>query len=223
MKYFPGKLRGDGSDRRKKIKGQKGKDRSNQFIEESPRCINKHLWLKSHSWPLGRPRSGHKWRDIMGDALDSWVDLARECSPVRLGTALTKIITKEKPAPSAYHPGPSKIIQDHPLPIILILQACQSQHPSRLPPPFGEMPDYLAMLREAQGETSCRWTDSTTGNPAFLILIPFQSLSNVDPKTIILLWRGGGKALLKDLPHYGGSGWSMIFVAVAMRAGNYVF
>merc|ERR1711973_375459 len=54
----------------------------------------------------------------MGDALDSWVDLAKECSPVRL------------------------------------------------PPPFGELPDYLAMLREAQGETSCRVSPILTRRPS---------------------------------------------------------
>merc|ERR1712192_164728 len=58
--------------------------------------------------------------DKMGDALDSWVDLTKECSPVRL------------------------------------------------PPPFGELPDYLAMLREAQGETSCRVSPILTRRPSSL-------------------------------------------------------
>lgn len=44
----------------------------------------------------------------MSDSIDSWVNLTRDCSPIRVPTTL------------------------------------------------GELPDYLAMLREAQGETSCR-------------------------------------------------------------------
>ena len=67
----------------------------------------------------------------MGDALDSWVDLAKECSPVRCDDNIDHMIITNPP---------------------VIKQVITS----RLPPPFGELPDYLAMLREAQGETSCR-------------------------------------------------------------------
>lgn len=49
----------------------------------------------------------------MGDNMEaSWVDLTKECSPIRCGMTAS--------------------------------------------PSLGELPDYLAMLREAQGETSCR-------------------------------------------------------------------
>jgi hypothetical protein len=37
--------------------------------------------------------------------------------------------------------------------------------------PLGELPDYLAMLREAQGETSCRWPQPLNSSARSSILL----------------------------------------------------
>ena len=79
----------------------------------------------------------------MGEALDSWVDLAKECSPVRCDDNIDHMIITNPPV--------IKLVVN-----ITSLAVIKQVITSRLPPPFGELPDYLAMLREAQGETSCR-------------------------------------------------------------------
>ena len=79
----------------------------------------------------------------MGDALDSWVDLAKECSPVRCDDNIDHMVITNPPV--------IKLVVNITSPAVI-----KQVIISRLPPPFGELPDYLAMLREAQGETSCR-------------------------------------------------------------------
>ena len=79
----------------------------------------------------------------MGDTLDSWVDLAKECSPVRCDDNIDHMIITNPPV--------IKLVVNITSPAVI-----KQVITSRLPPPFGELPDYLAMLREAQGETSCR-------------------------------------------------------------------
>ena len=91
----------------------------------------------------------------MADVLDSWVDLAKECSPVRCDDNIDHMIITNPPVIKQVvnntNPSVTKLVVNITNPPVI-----KRVITSRLPPPFGELPDYLAMLREAQGETSCR-------------------------------------------------------------------